>query len=69
MIGYIKIQDIALKWGVSERRVNTLCLGGRIPGATKFGNTWAIPEDAERPVDLRIKSGRYINAKKKYIEE
>jgi len=37
-----------------------LCLEGRIEGAIKFGNTWAIPEDAEKPKDERIKSGKYI---------
>ena len=68
MIGYIKIQDASLKWGISERRINTLCLEGRIPGAIKFGNTWAIPENAERPIDLRIKTGRYINARKSVKE-
>jgi hypothetical protein len=68
MVGYIKIQDASLKWGISERRINTLCLEGRIPGAIKFGNTWAIPENAERPIDLRIKTGRYINARKSVKE-
>ncbi len=68
MVGYIKIQDASLKWGISERRINTLCLEGRILGAIKFGNTWAIPENAERPIDLRIKTGRYINARKSVKE-
>lgn len=68
MVGYIKIQDASLKWGINERRINTLCLEGRIPGAIKFGNTWAIPENAERPIDLRIKTGRYINARKSVKE-
>lgn len=31
--------------------------------AVKFGNTWAIPEDAEKPKDERIKSGKYIKEK------
>ena len=60
MNGYIKIAEAAKKWGIGERRVNTLCLEGRIEGAVKFGNTWAIPEGAEKPVDERVKSGRYI---------
>lgn len=46
------------KWGIKERRINTLCLEGRIEGAVKFGNTWAIPEDAEKPKDEGIKSGK-----------
>ena len=60
MKGYIKIQEASAKWGISERRINTLCLEGRIEGTEKFGNAWAIPEDAEKPSDGRIKSGKYI---------
>ena len=63
MIGYIKIQEAAEKWGISERRINTLCLQGRIDGAVKFGTTWAIPSEAERPADARVKTGRYIKSK------
>lgn len=51
------------KWGIKERRINTLCLEGRIEGAVKFGNTWAIPENAEKPKDERIKTGKYIKNK------
>lgn len=60
MNGYLKLSEISEKWGIKERRINTLCLEGRIEGAIKFGNTWAIPEDAEKPKDERIKSGKYI---------
>ena len=63
MIGYTTIQEISKKWGISERRVNVLCSEGRIEGAVKFGNTWAIPEKAEKPADARIKSGKYIKGK------
>ena len=44
--------------------INALCLEGRIDGAVKFGNTWAIPESAEKPRDERIKSGKYIKTDK-----
>ena len=63
MNGYTTIQEISKKWGISERRVNVLCSEGRIEGAVKFGNTWAIPEKAEKPADARIKSGKYIKKK------
>ena len=59
MVEYLKISEVAEKWNVSERRVNTLCLQGRIPNAIKFGTTWAIPADAEKPKDKRITSGKY----------
>ena len=31
-----------------------------IPGASQVGSTWIIPEDAVKPKDERIKSGKYI---------
>lgn len=34
---------------------------GKLDGAVKFGNAWAIPEDAEKPQDGRIISGSYKN--------
>ena len=68
MNGYLKISEISEKWGIKERRINTLCLEGRIDGAIKFGNTWAIPEDAEKPKDERIKTGKYRKNKEKECE-
>lgn len=56
---YLSIRQTAEKWGLSGRRINELCAENRIPGATKIGSYWAIPADAERPKDERIKSGRY----------
>lgn len=63
MNGYLRISEISKKWGIKERRINTLCLEGRIEGAVKFGNTWAIPENAQKPKDERIKTGKYIKKK------
>lgn len=57
---YLSLKETAAKWGISDRRINTLCLENRIPGAFKIGNSWAIPADAEKPGDERIKSGKYI---------
>lgn len=52
--GYISIREAFYRWGVSERRVNQYCADGRIPGASRFGRSWAIPEDAKKPADPRI---------------
>lgn len=60
MNGYIKISDASEKWEIGARRIVALCNEGRIEGAIKFGNTWAIPKDAEKPRDERIKSGKYV---------
>jgi len=60
---YLSVKQISEKWGISVRRVNILCSEKRIPGATKIGFYWAIPVDAEKPRDARIKSGKYIKLK------
>lgn len=56
---YMTIKEAAEKWGLSTRRVQTICNEGMVPGVMKFGREWAIPKDAERPVDKRVKSGKY----------
>lgn len=56
---YLSISQMAEKWGLGVRRIQTLCVEGRILGATKIGSYWAIPADAEKPEDARIKSGKY----------
>lgn len=48
------------KWNLSARRVGALRSKGRIPDVQKAGNTWLIPENAEKPADARIKNGKYI---------
>ncbi len=63
--GYLTIKEVAEKWGVTRRRVQTLCSQGRIPGATRFGHEWAIPENVEKPVDSRVTTGEYKNWRKK----
>ena len=45
--------EMAKKWDISRRRVTTLCAQGRIEGAILKGNTWLIPENAEKPDDSR----------------
>ncbi len=61
----ITIKEASIKWGISERRIQMLCNDGRIDGAMKFGNTWAIPKDADKPIDARIKTGKYIKSVEK----
>ena len=57
---YLSTSETAEKWGLSSRRVVVLCNEGRIDGAQKAGSTWIIPENAQKPCDARIKSGKYI---------
>lgn len=44
------------KWGISERRVQKLCEENRIPGISKIGYMWLIPQNAEKPKDNRKKA-------------
>lgn len=61
---FISIKEVAEKWGISKRRIQTLCSQDRIPGAVRIGNIWAIPAEAEKPKDERIKTGKYIKSEK-----
>lgn len=57
---YLSISQVSEKWGLSKRRIQVLCADSRIPGAVRIGKIWAIPTDAKKPVDARIKSGKYM---------
>lgn len=59
---FISTTEAGRKWGLSSRRVAVLCTEGRIPDAQKVGNTWMLPEDAGKPSDARIKSGKYLKS-------
>lgn len=65
MEGYLTIKEVAKKWGLTIRTVQKMCSEGKISGASKFGINWAIPEDAEKPNDKRIKTGKYKNWRNK----
>ena len=53
---YMIIKQTADKWGKSERWARKLCSQGKIEGVVQFGCAWAIPKDAIRLADNRIKS-------------
>ena len=46
---YMTLKEAAEKWGVTPRRVNYYCAGGRIPGAVKMAGVWLLPKTAEKP--------------------
>ncbi len=50
---YISASEASERWGVSLRQVQRLLAGGRIPSAKKYGQSWMIPLDAEKPSDPR----------------
>lgn len=55
---YIKIEEAARKWGVTPRRVQAMCLGGRIEGAIQIGRDWLIPKNMKKPIDGRTKAAK-----------
>ena len=50
---YITAREAAAKWKVSQRRVQRLCEQSRIPGVLRFGTSWMIPREANKPTDPR----------------
>ena len=57
---YMTVTEAATKWGITRRRVQKLCDENRIDGVLRFGQSYMIPKDANKPADARIKSGKYI---------
>ena len=57
---YMTLKEASEKWGITPRRVNYNCAGGRIPGAVKMATIWLIPKNAEKPIDGRTKQGRAL---------
>ena len=55
---YLSCSMVAVKWGISERRVQKLCEGNRIPGVTTLGSMRLIPKEAEKLIDGRTKQGK-----------
>ena len=62
-MNYLSIVQTSERWGISTRRIQVLCREGRVPGAIRIGHSWAIPNDEPKPIDARIKTGRYIKLK------
>ena len=59
MPGYVTVEVMAGRWNVSARQVQLLCQNGKIEGASKFGNAWAIPENSPKPTRTgKLKPGR-----------
>ena len=52
---YLSARQTAEKWKISVRLVQQYCAEGRIQGAKKRGTAWAVPQNAEKPVDPRKK--------------
>ena len=71
MAKFMTTKEASEKWGVSERRINTFCKEGRIPGAYKDkenkNKQWMIPPDAVKPADKRLKRDASISLSEKKV--
>ena len=51
---YISTKEASQRWGISERRVRSLCAEGKIEGASRCGAwVWSIPVGTQKPADGR----------------
>lgn len=56
---YMTASQAAIKWHISQRRVQILCSEGRIQKSVfKLGENWAIPVDSNKPIDGRKKENK-----------
>ena len=51
-------KEAAEKLGVSVKRVQALLVQGRIVGALRFGNAWAIPDQPKILPGTRTRPGK-----------
>ena len=64
---YISAKETAKKWGITQRRVEVLCLNGQVRGVERVGNMWLIPKGAAKPIDGRTKAAKRQKKPIKYI--
>lgn len=60
-------KEIAEKWGMTPRWIQTLCSNRKIPDAVKFGRDCAIPKVAVKLEDGRVTTGEYKNWRNKKV--
>ena len=63
--GYMTVSEAAEKWSINKRTVQIMCADNKIDGVSRFGKSWAIRSDAEKPDDKRVKTGNYKKWRKK----
>lgn len=51
---FISTKQASKLWGISDRRIRTLCSQSAISGVLKRGKLWLIPLDALKPTDKRF---------------
>ena len=64
MFEYMTVQEAAVLWGISARRIQKLCEENRIEGVVRLPRAWLIPKDAQKPADRRFKNTNSILSRK-----
>ena len=57
-IDWMTTKETAVLWGVTVRRIQSLCENGLIDGAKKLGDIWIIPKETQKPLDGRTKKAK-----------
>lgn len=56
---YMTPKEAGALWGVTERRVQALCVIGKVEGAQRMGaKMWLIPKNTPKPIDGRTKAAK-----------
>jgi hypothetical protein len=63
---YISAKEAAIKWSITQRRVEALCVNGQVHGVERVGNMWLIPKSADKPIDGRTKAAKQLNKPMEY---
>ena len=45
------VKEASEQWNISERWIQKLCEEGRMEGVQRFGRSWMIPRNAQKPAD------------------
>ena len=56
MFDYMTVKETAIKWKISECRIQKLCEESCIPNVIRLSRVLLIPKNAEKPVDRRYKN-------------
>ena len=59
-MGLMTVAEAAKLWGVTKRRVQSMCETGQIKDAQRLGNMWVFPKDTLKPIDGRTKAARMV---------
>ncbi|MDR0380655.1 MAG: TetR family transcriptional regulator [Oscillospiraceae bacterium] len=69
MFDYMTVEEMAKKWGFSDKYVQRLCRKEKIPDAVKRGGVWFIPSAAPCPIRSDTQRLIFHGTKRKIFEK